>query len=73
MAEINHRIGVAGDVSEIYQLLTTDDGLSKWWTTDVEGASPVGSIIHFRFGGNGPRFKVEGLVTNETIQYDGHT
>ena len=69
MAEINHRVGIAGDSAEIYQLLTTDEGLSKWWTTDTEGAGPVGSIIHFRFGGDGPRFKVEELVPNKLVRW----
>ena len=58
MAEIRHRVGIAGTSEAIYRLLTTDEGLSKWWTTDTSGAGEAGSIIHFRFGEDGPRFEV---------------
>ena len=64
MAEIRHRIGIQGNAADIYQLLTTDAGLSKWWTTDTRGAGPVGSTIAFRFGGGGPDFTVTELVPN---------
>ena len=50
MAEIRHRVGISGSAQEIYALLTTDDGLSRWWTTDTQGAGETGSIIAFRFG-----------------------
>ena len=58
MAEIRHRVGINGSADAIYRLLTTDDGLSKWWTTDTSGAGEPGSVIHFRFGDDGPRFEV---------------
>ena len=58
MAEIKHRVGIKGSAAEVYALLTTDAGLSKWWTTDTRGAGDVGSIIEFRFGGVGPDFEV---------------
>ena len=62
MAEIRHRVGISGSAQEIYSLLTTDVGLSKWWTTDTQGAGEPGSIISFRFGENGPDFEVIELV-----------
>ena len=69
MVDINHRVGIAGSKSEIYHHLTTDDGLSKWWTTDTTGAGDVGSIIQFRFGGGGPDFEVAELVTDELVRW----
>jgi uncharacterized protein YndB with AHSA1/START domain len=69
MAEIRHRIGVDGSATEIYQLLTTDEGLSKWWTTDTSGAAGVGSVIHFRFGDDGPRFEVIELVPDRLVRW----
>jgi uncharacterized protein YndB with AHSA1/START domain len=62
MVEIRHRVGISGSAQEIYTLLTTDDGLSKWWTTDTHGAGEPGSIIAFRFGEGGPDFEVLELV-----------
>ena len=62
MAEIKHRVGISGSAQEIYALLTTDAGLSKWWTTDTRGAGETGSVISFRFGEGGPDFEVIELV-----------
>ena len=72
MAEIKHRVGISGSAQEIYQLLTTDAGLSKWWTTDTHGAGGPGSIIAFRFGEAGPDFEVIELVTNRKVVWRHH-
>ena len=69
MAEIRHRIGVKGNATDIYQLLTTDDGLSKWWTADTRGAGDVGSVIEFRFAGAGPDFEVIELVSDLRVRW----
>lgn len=67
MFEIKHRVGISGSAHDIYQLLTTDEGLSKWWTTDTHGAGEPGSIIAFRFGGGGPDFEVIELVADRKV------
>jgi uncharacterized protein YndB with AHSA1/START domain len=69
MAEIIHRVGIVGSASEIYNALTTDEGLSRWWTTDTTGAGDVGSIIKFRFGGGGPDFEVIELQTDSLVRW----
>ena len=69
MAEIIHRVGIASPVSKIYNALTTDEGLSRWWTTDTSGAGDVGSIIKFRFGGGGPDFEVIELQTDSLVRW----
>jgi uncharacterized protein YndB with AHSA1/START domain len=69
MAEIKHRIGINGSVSEVYQLLTTDAGLSHWWTRDTTGAGEVGSIIQFRFGDAGPDFEVIELIPDRLVRW----
>ena len=74
MAEINHRVGIAGSVQAVYAALTTDEGLSGWWTRDTRGAGAVGSVIQFRFDGGGPDFEVMELVPAERVRwrYAGH-
>jgi uncharacterized protein YndB with AHSA1/START domain len=67
MIEIKHRVGISGSAQEIFQLLTTDAGLSKWWTTDTHGAGGPGSVIAFRFGDAGPDFEVIELVANRKV------
>ncbi|MFT6927818.1 MAG: hypothetical protein ACJAZP_003463 [Psychromonas sp.] len=69
MNEITHRIGIKSSPEKIYELLTTDDGLSQWWTNDVSGAADVGSIIKFRFNGGGPDFKVTELIPNKLVHW----
>ena len=69
MAEIRHRVGIKGNAAEIYILLTTDAGLSQWWTEDTRGAAGVGSIIEFRFGGAGPDFEVIELVPDQLVRW----
>jgi len=73
MSEINHQVGIKAPPETIYELLTTDKGLSQWWTNDVSGAGAVGSIIKFRFNGGGPDFLVSQLVPNKTViwKHDG--
>ena len=67
MAEINHQVGIKASAKDVYELLTTNDGLSKWWTNDVSGAGDIGSVIEFRFNGGGPDFMVSQLVPNEIV------
>ncbi|HCJ6812841.1 TPA: SRPBCC domain-containing protein [Vibrio cholerae] len=67
MAEINHRIGIKASSEQVYEALTTNEGLAKWWTHDSTGAGDVGSIIKFRFNGGGPDFTVTKLVPNKTV------
>jgi len=69
MVDIIHRIGIAGSVGDVYKALTTDKGLSTWWTTDTSGAGEVGSIIKFRFDGGGPDFEVAELQKNSLVRW----
>ena len=51
MADILHRIGVEqSSPKQIYDALTTVDGLSGWWTEDTSGDTDLGGVIAFRFG-----------------------
>lgn len=69
MVAIHHRIGIKASPESIYQTLTTNEGLARWWTNDVSGAGDVGSIIQFRFNGGGPDFEVTELVENKTVHW----
>jgi len=69
MPNIIHRIGIKAPVNEVYNALTTDEGLSRWWTTDTSGAGNIGSIIEFRFNGGGPDFEVTDLQENVLVKW----
>lgn len=64
---INHQVGIAASAADIYQALTTNEGLMAWWTNDVSGAGDVGSVIEFRFNGGGPDFKVSELQAQQKV------
>ena len=70
MFEINHRVGIKATPEKIYEALTTDKGLTKWWTNDISGAGEVGSIIEFRFNGGGPDFSVKELIPNKLVRWE---
>ena len=50
MYDILHRVGIKASPREVYDALTTLDGLASWWTTTTSGDSKVGGILQFRFG-----------------------
>jgi uncharacterized protein YndB with AHSA1/START domain len=51
MADILHRVGVKDATpDQVYQALTTIDGLAGWWTDDTKGtADEVDGVVQFRF------------------------
>lgn len=49
MADIIHRIGIRSSSEKVYAALSTQQGLSGWWTEDVEGEEKTGGRIRFRF------------------------
>jgi len=52
--DILQRVGVrSASLNEVYDALTTLEGLSGWWTTDTTGDPEVDGIIKFRFGPGG--------------------
>jgi uncharacterized protein YndB with AHSA1/START domain len=67
MNEINHQVGIKSSANMIYQLLTTDKGLSGWWTHETDGAGDVGAIINFRFNETVVQFQVAELIANEKV------
>jgi len=69
MVEIIHRIGIACASTDVFSALTTDEGLSRWWTTDTSGAGDIGSIIEFRFNDMGPDFEVVELEKDALVRW----
>ena len=69
MPNIIHRVGIKGSKKEIYAALTTNEGLSRWWTNDTSGAGDTGSVIKFRFNGGGPDFEVTELQENSLVKW----
>jgi uncharacterized protein YndB with AHSA1/START domain len=50
MVDILHRVGVKTPTPEnVYDALTTVDGLAGWWTSDTKGSGDAGGVLKFRF------------------------
>jgi len=53
MFDILHRVGIESAPEDVYAALTTQRGLSGWWTDEVKGNGAVGDDVHFQFGERG--------------------
>ncbi|MDD2540894.1 MAG: SRPBCC domain-containing protein [Desulfuromonadaceae bacterium] len=49
MVDIIHRIGIKAPVAQVYNALTSLEGLAHWWTEEVKGETQVGGQIEFSF------------------------
>lgn len=71
MSNIVHRIGIENaGVTEVYQALSTIDGLARWWTEDTSGVSEVGGRIAFRFIPGGFDMAVKELVPGKSVLWE---
>ena len=50
MYTIKHLIHFDTDIQNVYNAISTIDGLRKWWTIQTSGISELNEIIDFRFG-----------------------
>jgi len=50
MKSIYHRVVIEAPVEKVYEALTTQEGLSGWWTPETKAKSEVGSTSRFAFG-----------------------
>ena len=54
MPDILHKVRVNDATKgDVYRALTTNEGLSGWWTRDTTGDNRVGGVVQFRFDGGG--------------------
>lgn len=70
MSDILHRVGIVAPSKDVYDALTTIDGLAGWWTVDTTG--DVDGVLEFRFasaGGDGFDMKVL-ETTPELIRWE---
>jgi uncharacterized protein YndB with AHSA1/START domain len=54
MVDILHRVGViSSSPNDVYEALTTLEGLSGWWAENTQGDGAVGGVLQFRFAPGG--------------------
>ena len=63
MKKIIHVATIKKPSAQVFRSLTTQQGLSSWWSTEVKAdEARVGGIVHFTFGGDfNPDMKNVGL------------
>ena len=50
MVDIVHKVGIkSASLDDVYQALTTPEGLSAWWSPVTQGDGEVGGAIKFSF------------------------
>jgi len=49
VADIIHRVGIKAAPTQVYQSLSTLEGLAGWWTREVDGDAAVGGRVGFTF------------------------
>lgn len=71
MADIRHYLRIKGDTSKVYEALTTQEGLSSWWTKDVEASAEEDSITKFGFNNRRTLFemRIDKLVPGERVEW----
>jgi hypothetical protein len=70
MPDILHKVRVNGATKDdIYQALTTCEGLAGWWTRDTTGDNRVGGVVQFRFGGGGFDMEVLELDPGSRVRW----
>ncbi|WP_251358744.1 SRPBCC domain-containing protein [Kangiella sp. TOML190] len=68
MPTIYHRVGIKTSAEKLFQALTTDQGLSQWWTHETSGADAgVRSIIDFKFNDSLVQFRVKEQIENKKV------
>jgi len=71
MADILHRVGVEDSTpQQVYDALTTLDGLSGWWAEKTTGDTDVGGVIEVRFGPGGIDMRVAELDPGRLVRWD---
>lgn len=49
MAEIVHRIACKATPAQVFEALSTREGIARWWTRDTTGDGRLGGVLHTRF------------------------
>jgi len=71
MASIKHLFHIAAPREQVYEEISTIEGLRNWWTVQTTGSAEVGGVIAFRFNGtNGMDFKVKSLEPNKSVSWE---
>jgi len=68
--EILHKVAMADtSTSDVYDAITTIDGLAGWWATDTSGDPSVGGVLQFRFEAGAIDMEVVELDPGRSVRW----
>ena len=70
MPDILHRVGVRGSAAQVYEELSTLEGLSRWWITGTTGSTAKGGVVKFRPESGGFDMKVVESKPGELVEWE---
>lgn len=66
MADIYHQVGVKAGITDVYNAITTLEGLSSWWT-DTTGETDQGGQLNFLFNEHSVEMKILKLAPDNKV------
>ena len=70
MKTIIHFFRIHSQPGKVYEALTTEAGLSAWWTTSVTIGPATPAVVHFRFAGDfNPDMQVTRLEQDQRVEW----
>ena len=66
---IHHRLLIEKPVENVYEALTTQEGIAGWWTPETLAKPEVGSVSVFSFDGHSIEIKVEELKPYSLVKW----
>ncbi|MEO8405379.1 MAG: hypothetical protein ABI480_12310 [Chitinophagaceae bacterium] len=70
MPNIHHELLIEASVKKVYDAITTQKGLSSWWTPDATATPEVNSIARFPFGPDYfKEMKIAELIPDKLVKW----
>jgi uncharacterized protein YndB with AHSA1/START domain len=70
MKTIIHTVHIHASPDEVYRALTTEEGVTGWWTTEATVEAGEGGVIRFRFRGDfNPQMEQTVLQERQLVEW----
>lgn len=70
MADIVHKVKIEAPIERVFQAINTEDGLKKWWATDVKmDSSNKNIVLGFRSHSVVLRMRIDESVPNSVVRW----
>ncbi len=71
MKKIIHVVHINKTANQVYKAITTAEGLSSWWSTQVTSEEKVGGMIDFTFRGDfNPDMKITMMIPPKEVGWE---